>query len=118
MRARLLQLHAAEHVLLLTLHHIVSDGWSMEILLKELSAFYEAFSTGNLAGLPELSIQYADYALWQREWLQGEVLEGQLGYWKKQLEGSLRSLRAAHGPAAAGGADAPGARAEFDLPGA
>ncbi len=85
-RARLVKLDSKEHVLLLTLHHIVSDGWSMEILFQELSAFYEAFTTGKLPGLPELSIQYADYTLWQREWLQGEELERQLGYWRKQLE--------------------------------
>ena len=88
MRARLLQLDPDEHVLLLTMHHIVSDGWSMGIVFQELSAFYEAFTRGKLPGLPELSIQYASYTLWQREWLQGEELERQLGYWRKQLEGA------------------------------
>ena len=92
MRARLLQLHAAEHVLLLTLHHIVSDGWSMGVLFRELSVLYEAFSQGAASPLPPLQVQYADYAVWQRGWLTGEVLEDQLGYWRKQLEGASQVL--------------------------
>ena len=86
-RPTLLQLGEAEHILLLTMHHIVSDGWSMGILSRELTVLYAAFSAGHPSPLPELSIQYGDFAKWQREWLQGEVLERQLSYWKMQLEG-------------------------------
>ncbi|TMC24294.1 MAG: amino acid adenylation domain-containing protein, partial [Chloroflexi bacterium] len=85
LRVRLLQVHTHEQVLLLTLHHIVSDGWSQEVLTRELMQFYRAQVTGQPAALSPLPIQYADYALWQREWLQGEVLETQLSYWRKQL---------------------------------
>jgi amino acid adenylation domain-containing protein len=88
LRATLLQLGEAEHVLLLTMHHIVSDGWSMGVLIRELAALYQAFSTGNPSPLPELPIQYADFAHWQHQWLQGEVLETQLVYWQQQLAGA------------------------------
>lgn len=77
------------HILLLTLHHIAADGWSIEILLKELTALYSAFSQEQPSPLTDLSIQYADFAVWQRQWLQGEVLEEQLSYWKQQLADSL-----------------------------
>src|SRR6185369_302527 len=87
-RARVLRLGVAEHVLLCTMHHIVSDGWSMGILIKELTSLYEAFAQGKSSPLPELTIQYADFAHWQREWLQGEVLERQLSYWQQQLAGA------------------------------
>ena len=70
-RLSLLRLSEEEHVLLCTLHHIISDGWSMGVLVREVAALYEAFSTGRTALLPELPVQYADYAVWQREWLQG-----------------------------------------------
>jgi amino acid adenylation domain-containing protein len=85
LRARLLRLGEAEHWLLLTLHHIVTDGWSSGILRRELSVLYEAFREGKPTPLPELPVQYADYAVWQREWLRGEVLEEQLSYWKHAL---------------------------------
>jgi amino acid adenylation domain-containing protein len=85
LRITLLRLAEEEHVGLLTMHHIVSDGWSTGILIRELALLYEAFSCGRSSPLPELPIQYADFAHWQREWLQGEVLETQLGYWKRQL---------------------------------
>ena len=84
-RARLLQLGEEEHVLLISMHHIVSDGWSMGVFWRELGALYEAFSRGGPSPLPELPIQYADYALWQRQWLRGETLDEQLVYWKDQL---------------------------------
>jgi amino acid adenylation domain-containing protein len=84
-RAALLRLGEDDHVLLLTMHHIVSDGWSMGVLYQELSVLYEAFSKGNPSPLTDLPIQYADFGAWQREWLQGEVLESQLSYWKEQL---------------------------------
>ncbi|MGH8613504.1 MAG: amino acid adenylation domain-containing protein, partial [Gammaproteobacteria bacterium] len=77
----------AEHVVLFTLHHIVSDGWSEGILVRELMALYEAFCEGEGSPLPEPAIQYADYAVWQRKWLAGEVLERQLEYWRGQLAG-------------------------------
>src|ERR1051326_8687393 len=86
-RARLVRLGAEEHVLLFTLHHIATDGWSMEILTREVSALYAAYASGGESPLPELPIQYADYAVWQRQWLQGEVLEEQLSYWREQLAG-------------------------------
>ena len=73
--------------MLLCMHHIVSDGWSMSVLFKELAVLFEAFSAGKASPLAELPIQYADFAIWQREWLRGEVLQKQLGYWKKQLAG-------------------------------
>jgi amino acid adenylation domain-containing protein len=84
-RAKLLRLGDQDHVLLITMHHIVSDGWSIGVLLEELVALYAAFSQGQPSPLPELPVQYADFAEWQRQWLSGEVLEQQLGYWKKQL---------------------------------
>jgi amino acid adenylation domain-containing protein len=93
LRAALLSLLPDEHIILLTIHHIVSDGWSTGVLIREIMALYEAFSRGEASPLPELSIQYADYAAWQREWLQGEVLEKQLRYWREQLSGSLPVLK-------------------------
>ena len=86
LRARLLQLAAEEHVLLLTMHHIASDGWSMGVLVSEIGALYNAFRMGEPSPLPELAIQYADYAVWQREHLSGELLETQLAYWQHQLK--------------------------------
>jgi amino acid adenylation domain-containing protein len=88
LRVQLLRLSEEEHVLLVTMHHIVSDGWSMGVLVKEVVALYSAFSRGESAPLEELPVQYADYAVWQREWLRGEVLERQLSYWRKQLSGA------------------------------
>ena len=87
MRVKLLRLGEEEHVLLVTLHHIVSDGWSLGVLVKEFAALYGAYVEGKESPLEELKIQYADYAQWQREWLRGEVLEEQLGYWREQLAG-------------------------------
>ena len=87
-RATLLKLQAKEHVLLLTMHHIVSDGWSMGVLFSELAALYEAFCSGHPSPLAELPIQYIDFAVWQRQWLQAEVVESQLSYWKQQLNGA------------------------------
>jgi amino acid adenylation domain-containing protein len=91
-RVRLLRLGEAEHALLYTMHHIVSDGWSLGVLLKEVSALYRAYTRGEESPLAELPIQYGDYAVWQREWLQGEVLEAQLAYWREQLAGAPPAL--------------------------
>jgi aspartate racemase len=87
LRAFLLRLGDREHILLLVTHHIASDGWSNGILWRELGNLYEAFSRGDPDPLPELPIQYADYATWQRQWLQGEALKTQLSYWRNQLDG-------------------------------
>jgi len=85
LRANLLRLGETEHVLLLTIHHIISDGWSVGVFVRELAALYEAYTAGRPSPLTELSIQYADFAGWQRDWLQGERLEEQLSYWRTQL---------------------------------
>jgi len=87
-RARLLRLQETDQVLLLTMHHIVSDGWSMVVLLRELSELYEGYSRGAPASLPDLPIQYSDFAVWQRQSLTPEVIEEQLGYWREQLTGA------------------------------
>lgn len=87
LRAQLLRLGPEEHVLLLTLHHIAADGWSMAVLLKELAELYEAAVVGRASALPPLALQYADYAHWQHEWLQGERLDAQMAYWESQLAG-------------------------------
>ena len=91
-RAMLLRCAEHRHVLLLSMHHIISDGWSLGVLLHEVSALYEAFDKGLSSPLPELPIQYADFSEWQRNWLTGEVLERQLDYWKKQLSGAPPAL--------------------------
>ena len=88
LRATLFRLGVTEHVLLLVMHHIASDGWSTGVLMRELETFYTAFVTGKPVDLPALPIQYADYAIWQRHWLQEEVLATQLAYWRHQLEGA------------------------------
>lgn len=93
LRAALVRIDDDDHWLFLTMHHIVSDGWSMGILTKELSKIYEAISTNQPIELPELPIQYADFAEWQREWLQGEVLDEQLGYWLNSLAGAPAELK-------------------------
>ena len=85
LRVVLLRMKDDEHVLIVTLHHIVADGWSVGVLVREVAALYEAKSEGGESPLAELSIQYADYAVWQREWLRGEALERQLAYWRQQL---------------------------------
>ncbi len=112
LRARLLRLAEEEHVLLLTMHHIISDGWSIGVLIREVAVLYEAYAQGRPSPLEELPVQYADYAVCQRGWLRDEVLEGQLGYWRKQLSGApavlelptdrprppLQSFRGTHWP--------------------
>ena len=93
LRAKLLRLDAEDHVILLTFHHIVSDGWSTDILIREVAALYTAFCAGRPSPLPQLPIQYADFAVWQRQWLEGEALKNQLAYWHKQLSGELPILQ-------------------------
>src|SRR2546422_5314059 len=83
---------AQEHRLLLTIHHIIADEWSMELLQREVSQLYEAFAHGRPSPLPALPIQYADFACWQREWLQGDVLQQQLAYWREALTGGPAGL--------------------------
>ncbi|HEU0300198.1 MAG TPA: condensation domain-containing protein, partial [Longimicrobium sp.] len=87
-RGRLARLADDEHVLLLTMHHVVSDGWSMGVLVHELSTLYAAFGRGEEDPLPPLPVQYADYAAWQRRWVEGEVLEEQAAYWTRALAGA------------------------------
>ncbi|MBZ4423326.1 non-ribosomal peptide synthetase, partial [Myxococcus sp. RHSTA-1-4] len=92
LRATLLRLASDDHVLLLTMHHIVSDGWSMGVLVREMVAAYEAHASGGTLRLPELPVQYADFASWQRGWLQGEVLDAEVAWWRRQLEGAPEAL--------------------------
>jgi thioesterase domain-containing protein/acyl carrier protein len=91
-RFKLLRLSEDEHMLIRTIHHIIFDGWSHSVSLRELGALYQAFSTGKPSPLPELGIQYADFAQSQRQWLQSEMFSSQLGYWKQQLSGSIWAL--------------------------
>ncbi|MEW6737627.1 MAG: amino acid adenylation domain-containing protein, partial [Acidobacteriota bacterium] len=109
LRAMLLRMYEEEHILLFTMHHIVSDGWSTGIFIEEMSQLYQAFVNDQPCTLPALPIQYADFAHWQREWLQAEVLQAELSYWKNQLTDisplqlpidrprrSMQSLQGAH----------------------
>ena len=99
LRMWLVQLAEYEYVLLTTMHHIISDGWSIEIFYRELAILYRAFVEGKPSPLAPLPIQYADFALWQRQWLQGQVLENQLDYWISQLSGApLLELPVNHPP--------------------
>ncbi|MDZ8084266.1 MAG: amino acid adenylation domain-containing protein [Nostoc sp. DedQUE12b] len=92
-RATLLRLNEEEHVLLVTMHHIITDGWSCDVFLRELSTLYAAFSKNQPSPLPELPIQYADFSILQRDRLKGEFLATQLNYWKQQLQGELPVLQ-------------------------
>jgi len=91
-RASLLRLEGERHVILLTLHHSIADGWSMAILMREVAALYAAFREGRPSGLEPLEVQYADFAVWQRRWLAGEVLAEQIDYWRQHLEGAPEVL--------------------------
>ncbi|MEL6438027.1 MAG: amino acid adenylation domain-containing protein [Cyanobacteria bacterium J06621_8] len=93
LRVTVIRLAPQEHVVVLIMHHIISDGWSMDIFIRELIILYKSYIGGSTSPLPELTIQYADFASWQREWLQGEVLERQLSFWKQQLSGTLPVLQ-------------------------
>ncbi len=92
-RALLVKTGATEHTLLLTLHHIISDGWSIGILFRELAALYDGHLRGEEVALPELPIQYADYVFWERDTLQGPTLDRLLSFWRKELEGPLPVLQ-------------------------
>lgn len=92
LRASLVRLGPEEHVLLLTVHHIVSDGWSQGVMVREVGKLYQAFSEGKESPLEELPVQYADFAQWRRNWLTGDVLDQQLAYWRRQLAGDLPAL--------------------------
>ncbi|HSF38965.1 MAG TPA: non-ribosomal peptide synthase/polyketide synthase [Thermoanaerobaculia bacterium] len=92
LRAALFRLAPEQHVVFLTLHHIVIDAWSIGLLVREMAKLYQAFAAGQDSSLPELPIQYADFAEWQRDWMQGEVLEEHLAYWKRHLVGSWKPL--------------------------
>ena len=87
LRGLLLRLAEREHLIAVTLHHIVSDGWSLGILIREVEALYDAFAEGRPSPLPDLQVQYADFAVWQSSWLRGEVLEGEIAFWRRQLAG-------------------------------
>ncbi|HEX7334471.1 MAG TPA: amino acid adenylation domain-containing protein [Pyrinomonadaceae bacterium] len=92
MRLQLLRLGPTNHVAVLVMHHIVTDGWSNAVLVDELAQLYHDYRAGNPSALAELPVQYADYAVWQREWLTGQVLEDQLSYWRQQLADAPRTL--------------------------
>jgi pristinamycin I synthase-3/4 len=87
-RVKLVRMGEEDHLLLMTIHHIVADGWSMGVMMRELGSLYGAMVGGGEAGLPDLAIQYGDYAEWQREWLTGKELERQLAYWREKLTGA------------------------------
>ncbi|MCC5625548.1 condensation domain-containing protein, partial [Nostoc sp. CHAB 5715] len=93
LRVKLLRLGEQEHIVLLTMHHIVSDGWSIGVLVEELATLYQAFCKGQPSPLPTLPIQYVDFAAWQRQWLQAEALETQISYWLKQLDNAPKVLQ-------------------------
>ncbi len=88
LRVTLVRINDETSVLALTIHHIISDGWSMGVFVRELTSLYDAYQQGKPSPLPPLPLQYADYTLWQRQWLQGEILESQLSYWRRQLAGA------------------------------
>jgi hypothetical protein len=90
LRVGIVRLGEPEHVVLFTLHHIVADGWSMGILVREFIHFYECYIQNRQHGIPQLTIQYADFSVWQRSWLEGDLLQKQLEYWRTQLAGSRR----------------------------
>ncbi|HXQ72015.1 MAG TPA: amino acid adenylation domain-containing protein, partial [Pyrinomonadaceae bacterium] len=114
LRTSLIRLDKQEHLFLMNMHHIISDGWSMDVFMTEMETLYHAFSQGQSSPLVELEVQYADYAQWQRSWLQGDVLQAEIDYWKQKLEGAptllelgtdrqrqlLKTFRSTHEPIA------------------
>jgi amino acid adenylation domain-containing protein len=93
LRLTLLQLDTEQYILIFTVHHIISDAWSAKIFIEEISTLYEAFVKGKSSPLPPLTVQYVDYAVWQRQWLQGKRLNTQLSYWQRQLKGANTNLK-------------------------
>src|SRR5262249_55374663 len=93
LRASILRADERTHVVALTIHHIVADGWSIGVFVREFAALYRAFSAGKPSPLPDLRIQYADYALWERDHLESESIKAQLSYWQHQLSGRLPVLQ-------------------------
>lgn len=91
-RTRIIRLGPSDHVVLFTMHHIISDAWSMALLVKEVGYCYERFAAGELPRLDHLSVQYADYSMWQRRWMAGEVLDEHISYWSERLSGELPIL--------------------------
>jgi amino acid adenylation domain-containing protein len=116
-RVGLVQTGKDEHLLLIVAHHIIFDGWSIGVLFQELGAIYEAFLVGRPSPLLELPVQYADFAIWQRNWLQGDVLENHLAYWRKQLAGELPLLELPSDRPRTGIRTTQGAREPIALPG-
>jgi hypothetical protein len=116
LRATLVKLGQEEHILVIVMHHITTDGWSLGVFTKEFEELYRAFSEGRPRPLGDLPVQYADYAHWQREWLKGEVLEEQLRYWKKQLVGEIPLLQLPTDRPRPAVQTYRGARIPFDLP--
>jgi hypothetical protein len=115
-RVRLLRLSPHEHALTLVTHHIILDGWSLGVLLRELTACYEAFAAGRQPALPALPAQYADFTVWHRKWLAGERLERQLAYWRKRLAGRPPRLRFKSAKTASPASCFRGARITFSIP--
>ncbi len=114
-RVQLIQLADEDHVFVLTLHHIISDGWSFGVFLRELSALYNAFSQHQPSPLPQLPVQYADFAHWQRQWLESDAIAPQLDYWKQQLSSDLPPLQLPEKPSQSGAVSYRGDRQSFVL---
>ena len=116
LRARLLRLDKDQHIFFLTMHHIITDEWSMGVFIKEIATLYEALSSGKPSPLLDLAIQYADYAHWQRNWLQGGALEKQRAFWRQQLAGNLPTLKLPIDRQRVTGQTFRGRRSSFTLP--
>jgi amino acid adenylation domain-containing protein len=116
LRAAVFRLDDLDHVVVLTLHHIIFDGWSISVFVRELTTYYTAFSMGTSPSLPDLPIQYADFAVWQRQQLRDSMLESQLAYWRQQLSGELPVLQLGADQAALGMQSDQGATQQFSLP--
>ncbi|HEX7737138.1 MAG TPA: condensation domain-containing protein, partial [Ktedonobacteraceae bacterium] len=115
LRVQLLRESATAHILFLSVHHIVCDGWSLDLLIREISTLYQAYAQDQPSPLPELSIQYADYTLWQRAWLQGSTLTDQLTYWQEHLRGAPTTLELAMKQRRPGEHSFQGARYTYEL---
>ena len=114
-RVLLLRLSQEDRLLAVVTHHIVSDAWSLGVLLRELGAFYTAFAAGEPSPLPELPVQYPDFARWQRRWLAGEVLEREVAHWRRALAGAPESLELPYDRPPAAGTGTRGGRRPFEL---